>query len=717
MNKKYILFIAIALVFALSPFGQAMAVTAEELQTQIQSLLESIKAIQGQLENIQPTQNTTTNPVNPVPPISTTGFSCITLSHNLYLGLSDSETNGEISWLQKYLTSTGDFTHPTITGYFGPATERAVQNWQKRNGVVSAGDPESTGYGVIGPATREAIRRTTCSQVVQPQPETNLNFKASPSYGSAPLRVNFSASGEIPYSDTPSYYVHFGDGNQSDVIVSLGVCAVGASGSCSYTGLHASHTYSNPGTYTATLQKRYSCPSSQQKCIALYSTQIASVVVTVSDTTPAPTPTITVLSPNGGEIIPFENESVITWRTNTSGTVYVYLQDVNGGLCNIGSSPAYHNKFNFIPESNCKTSLGGKYKILLILVKDGSTAVGDIGDARDTSDNYFVIEKKTLSTEPFINLTIVAGEKSSSDVLNVTAGTSFTVSGTPKNLVGSYERAWFFDPIFDFVCSNNGTYEPIWNLSCTPKTLGTGKIYVEIYKDGKTYRSNSIFVNVVQSVQSPTVDLKLNGSNGPISLSRGYTTFWWTSPNADSCTASGDTYWTGSKPVTGQQSIYTANDKTGQTTYTLTCKNSKESKSDSVVANFPSLRIISPAGGEQFNVGDVLVVKWDPISLDDTINAVLVSYKGGRTEVASMGSAGVWKGSLSWTIPSSIIPIGGTGFGYAVQLRSSLFGSPESNQFSIFGQSSQSVKEIENSLASVFEALNSILDALKNLEN
>ena len=27
------------------------------------------------------------------------------------------------------------------------------------------------------------------------------------------------------------------------------------------------------------------------------------------------------------------------------------------------------------------------------------------------------------------------------------------------------------------------------------------------------------------------------------------------------------------------------------------------------------------------------------------------------------------------------------------------------------------VKEIENSLASVFEALNSILDALKNLEN
>ncbi|MDP1614226.1 MAG: hypothetical protein Q8L68_00345, partial [Methylococcales bacterium] len=52
----------------------------------------------------------------------------------------------------------------------------------------------------------------------------------------------------------------------------------------------------------------------------------------------------------------------------------------------------------------------------------------------------------------------------------------------------------------------------------------------------------------------PTVDIKANGSDGPITLQyQDYVTLSWTSQNANSCTASGD--WSGSKSTSGSQSI------------------------------------------------------------------------------------------------------------------------------------------------------------------
>ncbi len=41
-----------------------------------------------------------------------------------------------------------------VTGYFGDLTLQAVQRWQAAHGIVSSGDPGSTGFGIIGPRTR-----------------------------------------------------------------------------------------------------------------------------------------------------------------------------------------------------------------------------------------------------------------------------------------------------------------------------------------------------------------------------------------------------------------------------------------------------------------------------------------------------------------------------------------------------------------------------------
>lgn len=43
------------------------------------------------------------------------------------------------------------------TNYFGPATQTALQKFQASKGIVSSGDPTSTGYGRLGPQTIQAI--------------------------------------------------------------------------------------------------------------------------------------------------------------------------------------------------------------------------------------------------------------------------------------------------------------------------------------------------------------------------------------------------------------------------------------------------------------------------------------------------------------------------------------------------------------------------------
>lgn len=102
---------------------------------------------------------------------------CPSITVSLYRGSRDETTGGQVSELQRYLG-----VEP-VSGYFGPITEAAVQKFQRENGVVSSGTPESTGYGVVGPKTRakilqvcEAAKQVTTtgtSQTQTPSQTTN----------------------------------------------------------------------------------------------------------------------------------------------------------------------------------------------------------------------------------------------------------------------------------------------------------------------------------------------------------------------------------------------------------------------------------------------------------------------------------------------------------------------------------------------------------------
>jgi peptidoglycan hydrolase-like protein with peptidoglycan-binding domain/chitodextrinase len=75
------------------------------------------------------------------------------ISRNLSFGMS----GADISVLQQLLTNEGVYPQAIISGYYGALTEAAVQRFQAKYGIVSSGDPSSTGYGAIGPRTRSKI--------------------------------------------------------------------------------------------------------------------------------------------------------------------------------------------------------------------------------------------------------------------------------------------------------------------------------------------------------------------------------------------------------------------------------------------------------------------------------------------------------------------------------------------------------------------------------
>ena len=164
------------------------------------------------------------------------------------------------------------------------------------------------------------------------------------------------------------------------------------------------------------------------------------------------------------------------------------------------------------------------------------------------------------------------------------AGTIFLINGTGGQ--GLYS----VNPGNPGDCFNTGDseycYFAKWMGSNINPTFGFSKFSVTdtqmsaqfIRSAGGTF-TDSFTITTDSSLA--TVDMKANGSDGPITINSGTAaTLSWTSTNATSCTASGG--WSGSKATSGSQS--TGNLITSQT-YTLACTGTSGNASDSVAVN------------------------------------------------------------------------------------------------------------------------------------
>ncbi len=218
-----------AAVFAETRFDAPSSGTAAQekvrvLQGQVESLLIQIRTLQSNY----PAHTAPSNPATPSRPtvMPTWPSACKAITHTLSFG-----SRGEdVETLQRFLTTTGDYTHGEITGYFGKATQDAVQRLQRNGGIEFPALSIAHGYGMVGPQTMDIVNRL-CG---------NPTLTASPKKGAAPLVVSFGASASTSIAAS----IDFGDGETSTA------CVATPTSKCAPT----THTYQKAGTYTALLR-------------------------------------------------------------------------------------------------------------------------------------------------------------------------------------------------------------------------------------------------------------------------------------------------------------------------------------------------------------------------------------------------------------------------------------------------------------------------------
>jgi chitodextrinase len=92
-------------------------------------------------------------PVSNPPPSGTSGNSTVLFTVTLSFG----SRSNDVKTLQLFLIQQGDLGATYATGYFGALTQKAVQKFQCDQGVVCSGNPQSTGWGLVGSRTRKAL--------------------------------------------------------------------------------------------------------------------------------------------------------------------------------------------------------------------------------------------------------------------------------------------------------------------------------------------------------------------------------------------------------------------------------------------------------------------------------------------------------------------------------------------------------------------------------
>ncbi len=284
--KRYILYAIIpVLAFtALSPF-QVDADTVSELRQQLREVLNRIEKLKEELRLIE----------SGIMPTVSGKASCVTIERNLSKG----DQNDEVKKLQLFLAQDKSvYPEGIISGYYGALTESAVQRWQSKHGIISYGDPASTGYGVVGPKTREAMKNACEQRAETVEGVSNvINFEFEKSSGQAP----FEAVAKITMLEAScmSYQIDWGDGSEPVTYISPQTenCEGGVK------TVQVKHTYKLSGEYTATLFAGKSNLASELM-------KVTTAKVSVS----AGNPFVKVLYPNGGETLRLGDNTKIKWQ-------------------------------------------------------------------------------------------------------------------------------------------------------------------------------------------------------------------------------------------------------------------------------------------------------------------------------------------------------------------------------------------------------------------
>ncbi len=121
------------------------------IEDRVSALRTAIAKIQAQIDGLLAVKQDTTTATVSV---------CPSFTHDLWIGKTDAQTNGEVTKLQKFLIKEGVYPEAIVSGYYGNLTAKAVVRWQKAHGM----DFVDINSGV-GPLTRSKIQESCAGNV------------------------------------------------------------------------------------------------------------------------------------------------------------------------------------------------------------------------------------------------------------------------------------------------------------------------------------------------------------------------------------------------------------------------------------------------------------------------------------------------------------------------------------------------------------------------
>ena len=296
---------SLVLLLGLSPtLLQAAALTEQQIQA-IMNLVRSFSADEAVVRSVQLSLEGKTPVIAPQVHIQTPPkIGCIMLTTNLRYRMEEWTTGGQISLLQDFLKTRGLFKQKS-NGFFGVTTLQAVNKFQESVGLSST--------GFVGPLTRGKIKEQTCGGVVviPMRPPIGKIAVLSPNGGETWQKGTTQTikwnSNLVSIPEQPIIYdislVPYCPSGQVCATYAPFAIAQGVSGSTYTWNVGSTVGGSAPaGSYTVQI-----CQSGTTTCDS--SDSFFTIAASYTQ------PSITVLSPNGGEYFRTGAAMTINWKT------------------------------------------------------------------------------------------------------------------------------------------------------------------------------------------------------------------------------------------------------------------------------------------------------------------------------------------------------------------------------------------------------------------
>lgn len=301
-------------------------------------------------------------------------------------------------------------------------------------------------------------------------------------------------------------------------------------------------------------------------------------------------PEFTLVAPAPVEPTPIGTITMASTWVNNTNIVLNSNPSVVGNLLTSGNLTGFNN-LDQIAVYSISPTQGERFIVDTITFENDSLNDNPLANDGALQSVYIEYHASTASGQAIYGPNTIRQGTYSNGQLTFT-GLNNLWTPTVNDSTGNLYILGLFNPIGQG--SNAGDQIEIdFPMDGTFHAVGQTSGAVLTQPNGNTTDVDGLNRTIVAEVATPTVDLRVNGMDGPVS-SEGPTNasliLSWTSTNATSCTASSNPYraaWVmiSNKPLNGTESIYI---NYGTEIYTLTCSGPGGSASDSVVFNGPT---------------------------------------------------------------------------------------------------------------------------------